>query len=415
MNTTTLAIDSTSLADCVCDAGLYKDPYGFCVQCTPGSSSPIDGQGYDACTCGGGSYKNNDIYSTPGVSCGVVVVGGPDWTCVLFTDIGKVKCWGSNQYGQAGYGVLSGATNFGCSASQSTVNNLPWIDFGLNPMVVSVQMGGEHTCVLFANGKLKCFGANNNGQLGTSDTDSRYFDTYLKSTAANDFVDVGTGRTVVSVHTLSYSTCVLLDNQQTKCWGYGGMGQLGNGATSSLGRTANSMGNNLVVVDLGTNRHAVRLFPLGYSVCALLNTAELKCWGRNTYYQLGMGIASSNNIGDAPGEMGDNLIAIALPTGRTVIGLSGGEYHVAVIFDDHTMTAWGNPQDGTGAALGNIVGGPVGDQLTDMGNNLNIIDLGIGRKPVQVHTSAYSTTVLFDNGDVAAFGGNYKGLLGNGA
>jgi hypothetical protein len=49
--------------------------------------------------------------------------------------------------------------------------------------------------------------------------------------------------------------------------------------------------------------------------CALLDDATLKCWGDNFYGRLGLG--NTNDRGDDPGEMGDNLPAIALGTGRT--------------------------------------------------------------------------------------------------
>ena len=44
--------------------------------------------------------------------------------------------------------------------------------------------------------------------------------------------------------------------------------------------------------------------------CALLDNASVKCWGRNSYGQLG--IDNTRNMGDESGEMGDNLNAINL-------------------------------------------------------------------------------------------------------
>jgi hypothetical protein len=63
-NMTTIAIGSSSTSDCICKAGMYKDPYGFCVECTPGSTSPINSGGFDTCSCGSsGVYKSQDISS----------------------------------------------------------------------------------------------------------------------------------------------------------------------------------------------------------------------------------------------------------------------------------------------------------------------------------------------------------------
>ena len=48
---------------------------------------------------------------------------------------------------------------------------------------------------------------------------------------------------------------------------------------------------------------------VGYA-CAILDDKSLKCWGSNYSGQLGLG--DTNNRGDAPGEMGDNLPAVDL-------------------------------------------------------------------------------------------------------
>ena len=47
----------------------------------------------------------------------------------------------------------------------------------------------------------------------------------------------------------------------------------------------------------------------GYT-CALLDDKSLKCWGGNYNGQLGLG--DTNNRGDASGEMGDNLPVVDL-------------------------------------------------------------------------------------------------------
>ena len=48
----------------------------------------------------------------------------------------------------------------------------------------------------------------------------------------------------------------------------------------------------------------------GNHSCALLDNASVKCWGNNYYGQLGKG--HTNNLGDDPNEMGDNLTAVDL-------------------------------------------------------------------------------------------------------
>jgi hypothetical protein len=53
-----------------------------------------------------------------------------------------------------------------------------------------------------------------------------------------------------------------------------------------------------------------------------------------------MGLSITHNIGDDASEMGDNLVAIAIPAGRNVINLWVA-HHVVAILDDNTMITWG--------------------------------------------------------------------------
>jgi hypothetical protein len=98
-------------------------------------------------------------------------------------------------------------------------------------------------------------------------------------------------------------------SEDVQCFGLNQNGQLGLGDRRSRGRFENEMGLELPAVQFGTDRHAVRLFnPGGSTMCALLNTAELKCWGDNQEYALGMGIAKNESSGGEPFKMGDDLI-----------------------------------------------------------------------------------------------------------
>ena len=56
--------------------------------------------------------------------------------------------------------------------------------------------------------------------------------------------------------------------------------------------------------------------------CALLGDGRVKCWGRNNSGQLGLGDTDARGL--APGQMGDNLPAVALGSGKTAVALSSG-------------------------------------------------------------------------------------------
>jgi len=82
-------------------------------------------------------------------------------TCAL-TGAGGVKCWGSNASGQLGDG-----TGTGRSTAVDVV--------GLASGVTGITAGFDHTCALVGSSPatLKCWGANDQGQLGDGTRDNR--------------------------------------------------------------------------------------------------------------------------------------------------------------------------------------------------------------------------------------------------
>ncbi|HMA91807.1 MAG TPA: hypothetical protein VKP30_03930, partial [Polyangiaceae bacterium] len=129
--------------------------------------------------------------------------------------------------------------------------------------------------------------------------------------------------------------------------------------------------------------------------CALLDDGSVVCWG------LG--------VGDAPEEMGDNLIPIPLGTGRTAKMLAKSRYNQCVILDNGAVKCWGR----SGFALG------LGDTrarvaATDLGDNLPPVDLGTGRTARSIAVAIGFACALLDDHTVKCWGGNKAGALGLG-
>ena len=127
--------------------------------------------------------------------------------------------------------------------------------------------------------------------------------------------------------------------------------------------------------------------------------------------------------GDHPGEMGDNLPAIDLGTGRTAQAIAsdgrscsspvcpGSGAHTCALLDDGSVKCWG---DNTTGALGYGDTSNRGDQPGEMGDNLAPVDLGTGRTATAVSTGTVHTCALLDNRTVKCWGDNTGGQLGQG-
>lgn len=75
----------------------------------------------------------------------------------------------------------------------------------------TLAAGGNHACVITTTGGVKCWGLNDDGQLGYEDTVSRGDDADTLG-AALDYVDLGTDRTAVSITAGDAHTCAILDD-----------------------------------------------------------------------------------------------------------------------------------------------------------------------------------------------------------
>ena len=111
------------------------------------------------------------------------------------------------------------------------------------------------------------------------------------------------------VSTGYYHTCAILDNGDMKCWGRNSYGQLGDGNSANLAFPSST------AIDLGTGRTAVAVSAGYHHTCAILDNGDLKCWGYDGNGELGDGGSNTNT--NAPSST-----AIDLGTGRTAVAVS---------------------------------------------------------------------------------------------
>ena len=272
-------------------------------------------------------------------------------------------------------------------------DNLAAVDLGTGRTAVAIASGYWHTCAILDNGDMKCWGDNDYGQLGIEST-TDIGDQAGEMGDNLSYTSLGTGLTPVYIDAGNAHTCAIFDNGSVKCWGFNEKGNLGLGTTSNQGDDLNEMGDNLSFVELGTGRTAVDLTAMTQAVCAVLDNGSVKCWGHNNHGQLGIG--NTATIGDGPNEMGDNLAPADLGTGVKALAVESGFSHVCAIIDNGSLKCWGSNGDASNGGwlgLGDIL--QRGKVPTTMGDNLPFVNLGTGASmPFSQFTSCTSSPNL---------------------
>jgi hypothetical protein len=167
------------------------------------------------------------------------------------------------------------------------------------------------------------------------------------------------------------------------------------------------MGDKLLPINFGAGRHAIEI-ALGYGhSCARLDNGAVKCWGDNQSAQLGLG--DKLNRGDQLNEMGDNLPAVNLGTGRTAVELALGLSFTCARLDNNAVKCWGQAPG--------IPGIIVGDSPSEMGDALPEVDFGLPGTVVQIAATVGNQNLCArsSTGTVLCMGlSNAYGQLGSG-
>jgi alpha-tubulin suppressor-like RCC1 family protein len=204
--------------------------------------------------------------------------------------------------------------------------------------------------------------------------------------------------------------CALLTDGNVKCWGDNSYGQLGLGDTDWRGDHADEMGDFLPTVDLDAPDAVTQIAAGAQHTCALLYKGVVKCWGDNQYGQLGLG--DEEPRGDGPGEMGAALPAVWLSSTYTATQIVAGGAHTCALLGDGSVKCWGLNDSGQ---LGHGTSFNRGDDALEMGTYLTAVSLGTGRTAVQLAAGLSHTCALLDDDSVKCWGNNAFGQLGQGS
>jgi hypothetical protein len=218
---------------------------------------------------------------------------------------GTVRCWGANDKGQLG---MNGAN----SSSPVVVPNVAG--------VTALAAGRDHTCAIVAEGAVTCWGWNSSGQIGNAGT--------LDGAVAPTMVVGLLG--VVEISLGAEHTCALLVDRTVSCWGLNRDGQLGVSGADRQTPTAASAVTGVTQLSIGGN----------YS-CARSTTGALACWGDNVNGQLGIGSTdtSAHPIPVAPNGAAAGFTWLSA-------GAGAGAKSSCAITHEGTVSCWGANDNG---------------------------------------------------------------------
>ena len=335
--------------------------------------------------------SNNDVAS--------LFVGGGH-SCVI-TEGDLMKCWGNNTAGQLGIG---NSESMGDEVDEMG-DQLPYLNLGTDLIPESAALGMAHTCILFTNNSVKCFGDINALGLGYTDSNGAG-DGYLETGDYLPFWPSPTGRNVSQIAAGWYHTCVVLDDGSMTCWGENSNGQLGMGNTTDLGQESDQVGDSVSYVPLPSGVTVSDMALGADHTCVLYDTGDVACWGGNDYGQLGIG--STEDILD---ESAETLTNISFPSGRYAIDITAGEGFTCALLDNNQAICWGLNDVGQ---LGLGHSNNYGDSSSEPISSLSTIDLHISAIIRTIDAGYDHVCVALNNNVVKCWGGNLFGHLGIG-
>ncbi len=342
------------------------------------------------------------------------IATGDQHTCALLKNE-CVKCWGNNEYGQLGYGDTD---NRGDDVDEMG-DNLDPVG-SLEFKVKTVATGLAHTCSITKTDTVRCWGGNDQGQLGQGSTDNLTEpspDVDIHNDPDEQDQAIIAGFLPKHVAAGAKHTCAMLNNDCVKCWGGNEYGQLGYGDMENRGDDAND----LVTEDVDEGEMGLNLLPVGgmefkvkaiatgdWHTCAIMKSNDsVQCWGLNDEGQLGVG--STQNIGDAK-DAEDKVVFAPVDLGnQKAKSITAGARHTCVTLEDDSTKCWGLNKSGQ-LGQGSIAN--IGSADGETGTSLPAIPIEASSiVKGSVVAGGDSTCFKLDDGKVKCWGNNDKGQL----
>ncbi len=368
--------------------------------------------------CDDGNSDSGDGCSSYCLAEPVQLALGAAHTCAVLGD-GRLKCWGNNEYGQAGPG------------DDSKVGDAPG-ELGRELAAVlnrtsAVAAGDSHTCAI-RDGSVMCWGDNSAGQLGplaSSSTSAKPVRVSLDNDPPSDPTHLCAAGTV---------SAVLLQDGSVYTWGTAPLNPSGQPMKLDFPGAPRpplslSCGDRLICARYPEGaycwgsyperepgvREADLLQPItdlaagGEHACALNAEGELLCFGWNS--------PGAALIQDPPTLFAwpDREALSTSKIGGVGVAVAAGGSSTCVVFEGGSLKCWGEDVAGNlGQPALRQVDPFVGDNPEEFGSSLPAIDLGFGLIVKSVATSGNHTCALFTSGRLKCWGLNDSGQLGIG-
>jgi alpha-tubulin suppressor-like RCC1 family protein len=260
--------------------------------------------------------------------------------------------------------------------------------------VRSIEAGYYHSCAILTNRQVRCWGYNENGQLGDGSEDDS-----TTAVTVRNASDTGPLQNVVQLALGDYHSCALLTNKQVRCWGKGDYGALGGGDfdDSSLPVTVRNVG------DTGPLQNVLQIGGESDGACAVLTNHQVRCWGEDDYGQLGNGLPEENsNLPVTVKGVGGSGVL-------TGIARLGGGY-------DNNCAA---TQTGQGRCWGYVGAGALGNGTDTSDSPVPVVVRNAGNgQPLtgitQITQGGYHGCARLTNGQARCWGDNDEGEPGTG-
>lgn len=254
------------------------------------------------------------------------IAAGGGHTCAVLVG-GSVRCWGYGGNGQLGYGDTQ---NIG--DNESPGSHAP-VKLGAGRTALAITAGELHTCALLDDHAVRCWGYALRGGLGYGNTDN------IGDDETPDTVGtVRLGAPAVAISAGDYHTCALLQGGNVRCWGFNQDGQLGYGNVIAIGDDPGETPDTAGPVNLG-GHSALAITAGGAHTCARLEDQSVRCWGDGADGRLGY--ANTAKVGDTPSSTPGTTGPIDLGAGRKAVAISAGLQHTCARLDDGSLRCWG--------------------------------------------------------------------------